>query len=244
MSRSIAVISGKGGVGKSFFCVNVAAALAMRRCPTLIVDADSGMRNADIILRKSNSFIYDLADLERGGCTFADALVDVAGRGRLALIPGAKDPDYVPSPEFLKKLAEEASKKYKFILFDSPAGIGATVRNAALAADDIVIITNPQKEAAIPAAAAAETVRRSCPDKPAYVVVNRVEPDGLDKRDMSPDQIMDSCRARLLGVIYRTDEVEKARRGNTLLVSRKSLEAVQIKNIAARLCGERAPLAL
>lgn len=242
MTQSIAVISGKGGVGKSFFCVNVAAALAMRGRPSLIIDADSGMRNADIILRKSNSFVYDLSDIERGNCTFEDALVDVAGGGRLALIPGAKDSDYVPDPEFLRKLAADAAKKYRFVLFDCPAGIGASVRNAAAAAEKVVIVTNPQKEAAIPAAAAAETVRRTCPDKPFYVVVNKVHPSGLDRRDMSPDQIMDACCARLLGIVYMTEEIEKARRANTLPVTGKSREAEQLRNIAARLCGERVPL--
>ncbi len=242
MIQSIAVISGKGGVGKSFFCVNIAAALAMRGLPSLVVDADSGMRNADIILRKSNSFIYDLSDIERGNCSFEDALVDVAGKGRLALIPGAKDPDYVPGTEFLKKLAAEAAKKYRFVLFDCPAGIGASVRNAAAAADSVVIVTNPQKEAAIPAAAAAQTIRRTAHDKAFFLVVNKVDPRGLDRRDMSPDQIMDACCARLLGIICQTDEIEKARRANTLPVSGKSREAKQLNNIAARICGERVPL--
>ena len=244
MSQSIAVISGKGGVGKSFFCVNIAAALAMRGKPALIIDADSGMRNADIILRKSDSFVYDLSDIDKGNCSVGDAIVGVAGGGRLALIPGAKDPDFIPSPEFLKRLAEKAGKKYAFVLFDAPAGAGAVVRSAAQAADSIVIITNPQKEAALPAATAAETVWKLCPDKPTSVVINRVDPKGLKKRDMSPDQIMDACHARLLGVIYDTDEVEEARENRRLLVSGKSREAGQLRNIAARLCGERVPLLL
>ena len=245
MAQSIAVISGKGGAGKSFFCVNVAAALAMRRQPSLVIDTDSGMCNADIILRKSNSFIYDLSDIDRGNCSFADAIVSVAGGGRLALIPGAKDPDYVPSPEFLKKLIDEASDKYRFVIFDCPAGVGLSVRNTAVAADKVVIVTNPQKEAALPAATAAETVRRLCPDKPFSVLINKVNPRGLDRRDMSPDRIMDVCCARLLGIVYQAeDEIEKARRENTLLVTGKSREAKQIRNAAARLCGEHVPLLL
>lgn len=244
MAQSIAVISGKGGVGKSFFCVNAAAALAIGGYPALIVDADSGMRNADIILRKSNNFVYDLSDVERGSCSFEDAIVGVAGGDRLALIPGAKDPDYVPGVEFLKSLTEKAANKYRFVIFDCPAGVGASVRNAAAAADKIVIVTNPQKEAAIPAAAAAETVRRTCPDKPFYLLLNKVDPNGLDRRDMSPDQIMDACCARLLGIVYQTDEVEKARQANTLPVTGKSREAGQLRNAAARLRGERVPLLL
>lgn len=245
MTQSIAVMSGKGGAGKSFFCVNVATALAMRKKPSLIVDVDSGMRNADIILRKSNNFIYDLSDIDRGNCAFADAIVSVAGGGRLALIPGAKDPDYVPSPEFLKKLAADAAEKYRFVIFDCPAGVGASVRNAAEAADRVVIVTNPQKEAALPAATAAETVRRACPDKPFSVLINKVDPRGLNRRDMSPDQIMDVCCARLLGIVYNAEnEIEKARRENTLLATGKSREAQQIRNAAARLCGERVPLLL
>lgn len=245
MTQSIAVISGKGGAGKSFFCVNVATALAMRRKPALIVDADSGMRNADIILRKSNDFIYDLSDIERGNCSFKDALVSIAGGGRLALIPGAKDPDYVPSPEFLKNLVAEAGKKYRFVIFDCPAGVGASVRNAAVAADKVVIVTNPPKEAALTAATAAETVRCLCPDKPFSVLINKVDPRGLNSRDMSPDRIMDLCCARLLGIVYQADdEIEKAQRENTLLVTGKSREAKQIRNAAARLCGEHVPLLL
>lgn len=244
MGNSIAVISGKGGAGKSFFCVNVGAALMKLGFPTLIVDTDSGMRNIDVLLRKSDSLVFDLSDVARGNCSLEDAITPVSSKGSLSIIACAKDPDFVPDAALLRSIADTLSDRFPFIIFDAPAGVGATVRNTVEAADRTVIVTNPQKESALPAAAVAETASRLSPSKPLHILLNKVDPKGISKRDMSPDEIMDACVARFLGVIYSTDEVEKCREKGMLLALTSSLEALQIRNIAKRLCGESVPLLL
>lgn len=244
MSTSIAVISGKGGAGKSFFCVNIGAALMKLGFPTLIVDTDSGMRNIDLILRKSNSLVFDLSDVAQGNCSLEDAVTPVSSKGSLSMIACAKDPDFIPSAELLRSLADKLSERFAFIIFDAPAGVGATVRNTVEAADRTVVVTNPQKESALPAAAVSETASRISPSKPIHIILNKVDPKGISRRDMSPDEIMDACVARLLGVIYSTDEVEKCRDKGTLLSLTATHEALQLHNIARRLCGESVPLLL
>lgn len=242
MAQSIAVVSGKGGVGKSFFSVNVAAALAAYGHPTLIVDADSGMHNADIILHRDNSFVYDLSDIAADRCSFDDALIDIWNGGALSLIAGAKSPDFIPLADFIKKVSALAEKKFEYVVIDSPAGAGFIVRNVISSADKVVIITNPRKEAVLPAAAIAETAWKLAPKTPTYVVVNMIDQGGIAKGDMTPDKIMDLCVSRLLGVIYETPEVDRYRRLGQLFVSGDSREARQLRNIAERIAGKRIPL--
>lgn len=242
MSKSIAVISGKGGAGKSFFCINIAAALVKLGFPTVIIDTDSGMRNADILLHKSDSLVFDLSDLAAGNCSLDDALTLVNKSGTFSLIAGAKDADFIPDSDFLSSVAKQLSGRFAFILFDAPAGAGAIVRNVIKAADCITLVTNPPKESAIPAAAVSETAFRLCPNKQISIVLNKVNPKGIAKNEMSPDEIMDACVAKFLGLIYATDEVEKSKNKGQLLSLGSSLEATQLRNIARRICGENVPL--
>lgn len=242
MAHSIAVISGKGGVGKTFLSVNISAAIAAYGHRTLIIDTDSGMCNADIVLHKSDSFVYDLSDIAAGYCSLDDALIDVWNNGALSLIASAKNPDFVPSADFLKKLIAEAAKSFEYIIIDAPAGAGLAVQNVISASDRVVIVTNPPKEAVLPAAAVSDTAWRIAPKTPVYVVVNKIDRKGIAPGDMSPDRIIDICYARLLGIVYKTDNIEKARRDGRVFVSCKYTESCQIRNIASRICGESVPL--
>lgn len=242
MAHSIAVISGKGGVGKTFLSVNIAASISAYGHRTLLIDTDSGMCNADILLHKSDSFVYDLSDIAAGYCSLDDALIDVWNNGTFSLIASAKSPDFVPSTAFLKKLIAEAGESFEYIIIDSPAGAGLTVQNVISAADRIAVITTPQKEAVLPAATVSDTVWRIAPEKQAYIVVNKIDRKGIAPGDLSPDKIMDICYARLLGIIYNTDNVEKERKAGRVFASCSYTESRQIRNIASRICGENIPL--
>lgn len=244
MTQIIAVVSGKGGAGKSFFCANMALALAKRGNSCLIIDTDSGMRNIDIIFGRTESIIFDLSDVAERRCNLVDAVYSVHDYDNLYIIAGSKDPDFVPEEDFLRRCCSAVSSKFDYIFIDSPAGIGNTVRNVIKAADSLILITNPMREAVIPASAVSDIAYKLCPKKEIRLVVNKLNYEGYLQGDMHIDEIVDTCHARLLGVVYESLDTDYCKKKGLLLSELKTKESVQLNNIAERISGDPVPLSL
>ena len=75
MTRVLTITSGKGGVGKTTLSANLGVALAMRGHRVVIIDADVGLRNLDMMLGLENRIVYDLVDVIEGRCRLRQALV-------------------------------------------------------------------------------------------------------------------------------------------------------------------------
>ena len=75
MGKIIAVVSGKGGTGKTSFTANVGLALAALGCHTLCLDCDITLRNLDLALGLSDRALMDFTDVIAGRCTLEDAVV-------------------------------------------------------------------------------------------------------------------------------------------------------------------------
>ena len=75
MGQTIAVVSGKGGTGKTSFTANTGMALAQLGHPTLCLDCDVGLRNLDIALAMTDRAVMDFTDVLNGYCSLADAVV-------------------------------------------------------------------------------------------------------------------------------------------------------------------------
>lgn len=244
MAKTIAVMSGKGGAGKSFLCANMALSLVRKGYSCLIIDTDSGMRNIDIIFGRTESLIFDLSDVSEHRCNLSDAVYSVHNYSNLYIIAGSKDPDFIPTEEFLRKCCIAVSRKFDYIFIDSPAGIGQVVRNVIKAADEIFLVTNPMREAVIPASAVSDIAFKLCPNKEIRLIVNKLNYEGYLKGDMLIDEIVDVCHARLIGVVYESMDMDYCKKKNILLSEFKSHESKQLSNIAARITGEQTPIAL
>ena len=125
---TLCVTSGKGGVGKTSFTVNIAIALARNGSRVLVVDGDMGLANVDVMLRLSVK--HNIQDLLESGADPRQALMIV--RPNLAVLPGSSGvPEMVSLGEdqqrrlagFIKTVASD----YDYILIDTAAGIGASV---------------------------------------------------------------------------------------------------------------------
>ena len=68
MSKVFTVVSGKGGVGKSTFCVNVAISLAEQNKKVLLIDGDAGLRSLDLLLSVDSMVVYDWLDIIENRC--------------------------------------------------------------------------------------------------------------------------------------------------------------------------------
>jgi len=143
-TKLITVTSGKGGVGKSNFVVNLAIVLQNRGKRVLIFDADLGMGNDDVLMGlypKHNIFDIIDTDLE-----IKDIIVE--GTNGVSLIPAgsalskAQDLEENDKKVFLEKL--DTLDEYDYILIDTGAGVNKDVLSFIAASEELILITTPE----------------------------------------------------------------------------------------------------
>jgi len=143
-TKIITVTSGKGGVGKSNFVVNLAISLQNKGKKILIFDADLGMGNDDVLMGlypKNNIFDIIHSDLE-----IKDIIVE--GTNGVSLIPAgsalSKVQELTESEKriFLEKL--DTLDEYDYILMDTGAGVNKDVLSFIAASEELIIITTPE----------------------------------------------------------------------------------------------------
>ena len=90
MSEVIVVTSGKGGVGKTTTSANIGTGLAIAGKKVVMLDADIGLRNLDVVMGLENRIIYDLVQVIEGSCRLKQALVRDKRYEGLYLLPAAQ----------------------------------------------------------------------------------------------------------------------------------------------------------
>ena len=148
MGEVIVITSGKGGVGKTTTVANVGTALSLRGKKTVVLDADIGLRNLDVVMGLENRIVYDIVDVVEGVCKLKQALIKDKRFENLYLIPAAQTRDKnAVSPEQMKELCDQLRESFDYVLIDCPAGIERGFKNAIAGADRAIVITNPEVSA-------------------------------------------------------------------------------------------------
>lgn len=243
--RVLTITSGKGGVGKTTTTANVGAALAARGKTVVLIDADIGLRNLDIVLGLENRIVYDIVDVVEGRCRLRQALIRDKRLTNLALIPAAQTRDKeAVSPEQMRELCQELRQQFDFILIDSPAGIERGFRNAIAGADEVLIVTNPEVSAVRDADRIVGLVEAAELPQP-RLIVNRIDPELVRRGDMlSVDDVLEILAISLLGVIPADESiVTSTNRGEPASLDPRSRAGQAFRDIAARLLGEEIPFA-
>ena len=75
MSKVIVITSGKGGVGKTTSTANLGTALSLEGKRTIVIDADIGLRNLDVVMGLENRIVYDLVDIVEERCKYKQAMI-------------------------------------------------------------------------------------------------------------------------------------------------------------------------
>ncbi len=172
---SIAITSGKGGVGKSNVAVNVALELAALKRRVTLLDADLALANADVLLGLNPRF--HLGHVLKGERTLDEVVITT--HRNLRLVPGGSGIEELAnltsarSHRLIAELrAMEAASD--FLLIDTAAGIAGNVTGVLRAANAVVIVTTPDPTALVDAYALLKVMLRAAPDKFISVVINNV----------------------------------------------------------------------
>ena len=144
-ARITAVTSGKGGVGKTFASTNLAAALAHMGQRVLVLDADLGLANVDVVLNLFPKLT--LHDVFTGQCRLADAVLPAPG-GFSVLLAGSGMVEYSRlTPHVrdqLQAAVAEMAPQFDVVLLDTGAGISDVVLYTVSLADEVLVVATPE----------------------------------------------------------------------------------------------------
>lgn len=244
MARVITITSGKGGVGKTTTTANLGTALAMQGQRVVVVDADIGLRNLDVVMGLENRIVYDLVDVVEGRCRLKQALIKDKRFPELFLLPAAqtRDKDAV-SMEDMIELCNALRREFDFVLVDSPAGIEAGFRNAIAGADEVLIVTTPEVSAVRDADRIVGLVEAFDKGHP-RLILNRLRPAMVTRGEMmSQEDVVEILAIDLIGVVPDDETiVTSTNRGEVAVTLKHSLAGRAFQDIARRLMGEDVPL--
>ena len=183
LGRSIAVVSGKGVVGKSNFSTNFATTLAKKGKKVVLVDMDIGMGNIHILIGKSVS--YSLRDYLQGNQSLDEVIFE--GPAGLKYISGGSGMSSLLewSDEMFKRLLyafEELQKNYDYILFDMGAGITNWALDLLTSVDEIIVISTAEPTSITDAYSMMKYIHLKDHDKQFYILCNRIfsKEEGLE----------------------------------------------------------------
>lgn len=243
MGQVIAVVSGKGGTGKTSFTANVGMALAQLGHPTLCLDCDVGLRNLDIALAMTDRAVMDFTDVMVGRCSLEEAAVRHPAQKNLYLLtaPSRTGAEEI-SREGFRGLFPEIRERFDYCLVDAPAGLGRGFQLALAGADRAVVVTTTESSSLRDAQ---RTVMElgGLGRGQVHLVVNRCRKKLLRSLHQTIDDAIDTAGLPLLGVIPEDETMPLyAGRGVPLLTSSNNYAAKAYRNIARRIDGRRVSL--
>ena len=178
-ARVTAITSGKGGVGKTFIAANLAAALARRGERVLVLDADLGLANLDVVLNLSSK--CTLHDVFTGRVRLDDAVLPAPG-GFSVLLAGSGMLEYSRlTSDVRDKLLEVVAQvrpQFDHVLLDTGAGISDVVLYTVSLADEVLVVTTPEPTALADAYATIKVLATTQDRRSLRLLVNQVQRPG------------------------------------------------------------------
>jgi flagellar biosynthesis protein FlhG len=177
--RITAVTSGKGGVGKTFVSANLAAALVRQGARVLVLDADLGLANLDVVLNLFPKLT--LHDVFTGEATLDEAILPAPG-GFSVLLAGSGMIEYSRlTPEVRDKLhevIEQVRPRFDHVLLDTGAGISDVVLYTVSLADELLVVATPEPTSLTDAYATIKVIAGNQPLRPTRLLVNQTRRHG------------------------------------------------------------------
>nr|WP_320132187.1 MinD/ParA family protein [uncultured Holophaga sp.] len=175
-SRVLAVTSGKGGVGKTNVVAGLAMSLARVGQRVVVLDADFGLANLDILLGLTPT--HTLEHVLRGEKVLEEILLD--GPLGIKVIPASSGIQELTRLDTTSELRliqglQRVAEDQDWLLIDTAAGIHDSVVKLLMAAQEVVLVTTPEPTSLVDAYAMVKVIHLRDPQKPIWVVVNNAQ---------------------------------------------------------------------
>jgi len=213
--KTLAVLSGKGGVGKSNLSLNLSLALTKQKQRVLLFDMDIGMGNIDILIGQTAS--YTMVDLLEKKLSIQQIIKK--GPQNLAYVAGGTGISSVFewSPSDLAHLIQELNSltnQYDYMIFDMGAGMSESVLKFLKAVDEMIVVTTPEPTSITDAYAAIKLAASYSVSAPVRLIINKTLSDKegnetYERFSQAVQQFL-NVSISLLGIVPNDQAVQKA----------------------------------
>jgi len=208
MARKIVVTSGKGGVGKTTIVANLGARLASLGFRVLLFDVDISLNNLDVVMGIEKKVLFDVVDVIEGRCRARQAIVQDSRFPSLYIMTSVHSHGKTNiNGNQIKKVVDEISSAFDYVLIDCPAGIDGGFHRAVFSANEAIVVVTPHissirdADKVLSILSGYDVVSRG-------VIVNRVRGDlMLTGEMMDVNNIAKMLKLQLLGVIPEDDGI-------------------------------------
>ena len=248
MGIVVAVISGKGGVGKTTATANVGLGIALNGKKCIVVDFDIGQRNLDMILGLENRVVYDIVQVMDGEANVKQALIKSKVNKNLHFLAASQTKDKsVLNSTKVNALIDELRGTYEYVILDAPAGIESGFEHTIEFADAAIVVVNPEvssirdADRAIGILDAKSHKVKKGEDVNKFLIINRISADMVKSGEMlHSEDIMDILNIKLLGKVPEDRGViDASNQGKPVILDKKSTAGQAYSRIAGRICGEK-----
>ncbi len=244
----IAIASGKGGVGKTNVVANLAVSLAMEGRSVLVIDADFGLGNLDVLLGLSPR--YNIGHLLTGEKSLEEVLID--GPAGVRILPAASGLQSLTAMNQmqhrrLQDRLERLRDDVDYVFMDTSAGISDNVTDVLASATRTLVVTNPEPTSLVDAYALIKVMQRLHPERSMELLVNSVQGESeareVYRHIRKTTERFLSLSLDLFGWVVRDPVVPRSVREQQLVVEKypDSAAARSFRALAAKLDSGKSP---
>lgn len=235
MARVIVITSGKGGVGKTTVTCLLGRALASAGKKVVLIDADLGLKNLDVVLGLESRVIYDLEDIIKGRATLRQALVQDKICPTLYLLPACMRIDVSNVNEnYMTSIINQLQSEYDFILIDSPAGIEKGFFNAIKNAKEALVVLTLDKTSLRDGDKVVGLLKNNQITN-IQIIINRNRKK--DSSLLTLDDVTRIMDVPILGVIDENPRIQ-TQQNYGLVIEKNSNVDIDFKNLANKILGK------